>query len=652
MIWSVLISVLSFLITIGVGLWQYRIYRNTKRNLKIVKDFFPEVPDYTISSNNTISTLAGSDIKSLMVELNQYIESNKGTTDFSIIQNKTERRTDTVYEKATAQVSFPTYIGLMGTFVGVLLGLFGFSILGNEETRIDNLVHGVMVSMATSLFGLWLTTRGNRLSAETKEILDTRKNEFYDFLQNSLMPSLGTSMVAALDRLKNTLGKFEPSFSSVISNFESSFCGTIELFKDTFDDCTKNFGKEFRENSKLLNEGVDKMSHSVELINSNVDNQRQLLEEIRSTNMWDTLNKFVEVSGILEQTAKHIEGLRDVGKMIEEQVLALMTAQEDYTKSLAVPKVLTERINNLLDRFSDFEKSINNLGHAINSTELLGTKEMQDIEKHLARIDVQNSYAKRYADKQTEELENFFKTQNDSMEQLNDRYHRLMEEHGEKLAEVMKAAIETLKEKRDAFMRTINEAFDVAEVSTQFSHLAVLPELKERLAELERQLSDAHGEIARIASEQPSKEDISMITDLPKMKQNLSEANELLRNLAKTVAEGVSDERYNKIVSELDAIYNSLKSYNTAVDIIGQLNPSELSNVRAEQLEDVHASLSKVERELPKIGKRIADLSESTAVRPTEERVIQGFSDVTEMLERIETALKKKNRPRKDDNGE
>ena len=594
MIWSIVISVISVILVLCIGYVQISIFRRTKRNLLAAKGFFPENDDYIIFGEDDgikrISTTARGDINSLIDELNQYLKSNKGTADFSIMQNKTERRTDAIIEQATARVSFPTYIGLIGTFLGVLIGLIGF-LIGGEDSGVKNLVIGVIISMTTSFLGLILTTYGNHLSAKAKDVIDERKNEFYDFLQNRLMPSLGTSMVAALNTLKNTLGSFKETFSSVISEFESSFHDTIKLFKKTFDECTVNFGNEFRDNSVLLNQGVDKMSHSVELINSNVDNQRQLLEEIRSSNMWDTLNKFVEVSGILEQSAKHIEGLRDVGKMIEEQVLSLMTAQEEYTKSLAIPKVLTERINNLLDRVSTFEKNINNLGVAIGSTELLGTKEMQDIQKHLDRISKQNFLAEKHADTQSHELEKFFEAQRKSIGELNERYHRLMEEHGEKLAEVMDAAIKSLNDKKEAFLRAIDEAFDVAKVNTQFSHLETLPRLESALKKLEEQLSAEHAEMVGIAAKSPTREDMRPLNSLVKIESSVSSIEESSRNNN----ESLDYVREKMSSSDLDDRLQQLVTIgNTLADIVAK-TPTREDMRPLNSLVKIESSVSSIE---------------------------------------------------------
>ena len=180
--------------------------------LENAKEFFLETSQYKIVEINGEKTISVGNVegnlKTLIIELNKYISRNRGTTDFSVIQNKTERYANSIFEDATSNIAFPTYMGLQGTFIGVFLGLLGFvlpnliGISSDEESDVSRLVIGVVVSMITSFFGLWYTTKSNKRATINKKIMDERKNQFYDFIQNELMPALGTSVVAALTQLK------------------------------------------------------------------------------------------------------------------------------------------------------------------------------------------------------------------------------------------------------------------------------------------------------------------------------------------------------------------------------------------------------------------------------------------------------------------
>lgn len=213
--------VLSGCITVCFFCWQLKAYQRNKIAAKNMLDFFlaDSTSDYKLDENQdghkTISCvcdeeslLESTSLQKLIEELNKYLRQNVGTTDFAVIQNKTERFTETIYENSTSSLSMPTYIGLMGTFTGVFIGLFIFSIniFGlDDDGKIRGLINGVIISMLTSLFGLVLTTKSNHKASNAKKIMDERKNVFYDFIQNELMPSLGTSVVESLAKLKDTI---------------------------------------------------------------------------------------------------------------------------------------------------------------------------------------------------------------------------------------------------------------------------------------------------------------------------------------------------------------------------------------------------------------------------------------------------------------
>lgn len=155
---------------------QWWFYKETKTFVTLYKDFFKRKNDYFYSTSslevgkeNVVQLdevgADNSDLNMLIGEINHYIAKTKGTTDFSIIQNKVERKIAMRRDQALAKLSFPTHLGLMGTFLGVFLGiitfLWGFDgVNGITDESIQNLLAGVLVSMSTSFF--WFTFNYNQ----------------------------------------------------------------------------------------------------------------------------------------------------------------------------------------------------------------------------------------------------------------------------------------------------------------------------------------------------------------------------------------------------------------------------------------------------------------------------------------------------------
>ena len=467
---------------------QKKYYDENMSRLEKARDFFLANPTYsvvTVGKDKAIDeTNINGELLSLVKELNKYMSRNKGTTDFSIIQNKTERFANTIYENASSNLAFPTYMGLMGTFIGVFMGLvgfvlpdflneFGFDIISDEESNITRLVYGVIVSMVTSFIGLYFTTRSNKTATEYKRIMDERKNIFYDFIQNELMPVLGMSVVAALTQLKETLTHFHESFDVITNNFER-----------TFNNCTSKFGKEFEKNIVAVGQAASQLGSSIEIVNRNVENQQMLLQELRSDGMIMALDHFIDAGKQFKESTDAIKDLNVIRTELSSTVTTLMNVQRDYNSSLVVPKLIAERLNNILERVSTFEDSVNVLGESIKQTQMLGNSEMTLIKEHLDNIKRKDDIASEYQETANEELKSLFDTEINTIKVLHQQYISAVAEYGDGFRGLMDQITDAIKEKKDEFMRTLQDAFDIAELNTEFAHLNSLPEIKEQVEAL------------------------------------------------------------------------------------------------------------------------------------------------------------------------
>ena len=92
---SLIISIATFIIAFGVQLYYF--FGNQKK-LDTVRNFFVKKREYEVYGEAEDSQLnpdvaeEGSSLHTLIKELNEYTKKNHGTTDFSVIQNKTDRK--------------------------------------------------------------------------------------------------------------------------------------------------------------------------------------------------------------------------------------------------------------------------------------------------------------------------------------------------------------------------------------------------------------------------------------------------------------------------------------------------------------------------------------------------------------------------------
>lgn len=479
---SFFVSLLVFIIFLCIQGFYF--FGNMKK-LEAVRKFFVKKRDYEVygeaedSQLNASVAEEGSSLHTLIKELNEYTRKNHGTTDFSVIQNKTERKVSVMYENATSKLAFPTYLGLMGTFLGVFCGLLSFnwglfnSVDGITDLAISNLIWGVLVSMSTSFIGLLLTTVSNHIAADTQKIVGEDKNEFYEFIQNELMPTLGVSMVAALNKLHQTINLFEPSFNRV-----------IEKFQTTFDSCTQRFGNAFEQNVTIVSEAVRVMGENMDKINKNVDLNERLIQTMQSEDLQRTLEVFIDASysyGLIVDRTRKFE---EIASLLEKRVVELIDTQRRYNESLEIPLSIANKLNGILVRVSDFEKSINALGKSIQSTQLLGNSEIELVKEQLTAINKKQKIAMRYIDISDEHLEDIFKLQNEAIRKLNNKFEESLVGYAERFEGVLDKLAEEMQKRRAEIVSAIEEKFSLDQIQQEFSQLSKLKKIEELLASI------------------------------------------------------------------------------------------------------------------------------------------------------------------------
>ncbi len=474
---TIIVAVVVFLGFLGL---QLKFFFETKKYSNRFKNFFNRESDYDTYQKEdgkeliTQLKLVGaedSDLNKLIVEINHYVAKTKGTTDFSVIQNKVERKLNMRYDQTVAKLAFPTYLGLMGTFLGVFIGismfLRGFDGANNvTDESIKNLLLGVLVSMSTSLIGLLLTTINNARASESRKNIEEDKNEFYDFVQTELMPSLDVSMVLAITKLHETVGKFEPAFDRVISRFQ-----------DTFDKCTKAFGDSFEQNVTTVSNAVDVMGKNMDKINENISLQKQLLVTLKSDEIVKGLERYIEASNNFVSITKSLDKFEEARRMMLAATQEAINIQNTYSESLKVPREVAVRINQILDRIKDFEENINNLGTQLERREILSNDVVNAIQDQVKGISKKGKIADKYLDMADGKLEDLFKAQTEVIENMNKRYKQALEGHIDGFEEMLKRQTSELEELHKAFMTAINEKLNIGEIQTDFASLRKINEI-------------------------------------------------------------------------------------------------------------------------------------------------------------------------------
>ena len=486
-IFSWIVSGIAFLICLY---FQVKFYRETQRYRNLFHDFFKRTERYStfktiidINSGEDITQLKqvgseGSDLNKLISEINHYVAKTKGTTDFSVIQNKVERKLNMRYDQSVAKLAFPTYIGLMGTFLGVFMGIlmfiFGFnSADGITDDAIKNLLIGVLVSMSTSLCGLAFTTKNNAEAGESRKKVEEDKNDFYDFVQTELMPSLDVSMVLAIQHLHETVDRFEPAFN-----------GVIDRFQKTFDTCTKAFGDSFEKNVTAVASAVDIMGKNMDKINQNIQLQEQLLTTLKSGDVVRGMDKYIEAANHFVSITQSLNKFEEARRMMLAAAQESINLQNSFSDSLKIPREVAVRINQILDRIKEFENSVNRLGGQLDRREILGNDVVNSIGDQIRGISKKGKIADKYLEMADGKLEDLFKEQVKVISTMNNRYKEAIEKHIEGFETLLSEQTAEIKKRHKEFTDAIEEKISIEEVHKDFSNLRKLTDIFEQLKTL------------------------------------------------------------------------------------------------------------------------------------------------------------------------
>lgn len=185
--------------------------------------------------------------------LNMYLMRNKGgVADFHLVKDVVERHTDTIEQEIQMTQSTPLYLGLMGTMLGVIVGLVlfvfninfatpsvsdGFTVssdsLSSMTGGINELLIGISIGMVASVVGLYLTVQNTtKAFKEAKVMVEARKNDFYTFIQTELLPVLSQNVTASLHSLQMNLTHFNNDFSANLKNLSGLMTKNYDALRD------------------------------------------------------------------------------------------------------------------------------------------------------------------------------------------------------------------------------------------------------------------------------------------------------------------------------------------------------------------------------------------------------------------------------------
>lgn len=405
-----LILIIAIVAVIGILWLQFKCFNSTKKGIEDLKNFFPSIDKVALKECTTnkdaiadrftlrqvaqnppskkdevdmtdddvnvslITTAGGSKaFKEVVFETNEYLCKNVGTSaDLGVLQDICDKKLEVKENAVKSTLNLPLFIGLGGTFIGIIIGVIGFAFdlnslfdststapeteqvaampvandniteigatpssetsqeeSGDETNSLQFLLIGIGCAMAASLCGLILMVYNTAINyRQATADLDTKRNEYFDFLRRELMPTLANSMSSSLNSLKSVLGHF-----------------------------VDKFGKN-----------LDAYADSAELLNENLEKQHLVLTQIQDMGMTRMANRVASAFVQLNEAADALNTFHQY--------------QQDLNTTIHQVQGGVAQIDTLIAKFDSFISALSSVANAQGTAIALQQQFKEAIEQH------------------------------------------------------------------------------------------------------------------------------------------------------------------------------------------------------------------------------------------------------------------------------
>jgi predicted nucleic acid-binding Zn-ribbon protein len=374
-----------------------------KVNISLIK--------YRGQQNDTLSDILNS--------VNGYLLRNKGAvSDFNLVKDIVDRNIDKVDDEIGNNLPTPLYLGLMGTMLGIVGGLFfmpeisadaleraadilpgaaenASSALNNASDNkealggIDALLNGVKIAMFASVSGLALTILSNYFFFRARRQVEHQKHGFFTFIQTRLLPILSKNTSSSIYSLQTNLLKFNRDFTTNMNSFSS----TVNEVRQTFD-------------SQLQVVQELKRIDVANIAKYNIDVMQQLQNSFKKLQdlaaYLDNMNGFIgntrELNLAINQQLQKVGELSEIINRFDSNA-GTISDNSTYLKSHFKNFDAREQI--ISDRIADFDS---NTGKMIDNLEISFHKRLQEFNDK--DVEISSGFEKLFDDlrKKTREV--------------------------------------------------------------------------------------------------------------------------------------------------------------------------------------------------------------------------------------------------------
>lgn len=414
------------LVVIGaVIIIQILVFFKVTNRISKLNNYFPDIRKLSIRNKDvefdkdnlinvdyiqpSVTETTSLEFKETVESTNSYLQNNKGSAaDFNIIKDITERHIDTIINSINNTISAPLFLGLAGTFFGIIYGLsfLDFSSTQNgvsviTDDSINSLITGVITAMFASAAGLILTLINsawlykNALYNNEKD-----KNTYYDFIQSKLLPKLSKDVSDSLGSLKSNLDHFNNRFGENLVNYKDSFA----------------------------------------LLNDNLIKQKDFLEAIQAVGLRKLSTQIVKTFEQINDSSNEFHSFQGYQKELNKNVSASIGILKEY--------------NQVSETFGNFNKNLDVVtGHIVESSDFYHEFK-QFLENHFSEVE----FRKNVFTNSIEQIDNVLSTKLKELSEKTLEQKDLYNEQWRSTVDILNKDILTLFSKMTEYVQSEAES--------------------------------------------------------------------------------------------------------------------------------------------------------------------------------------------------
>ncbi|MCR5455990.1 MAG: hypothetical protein K6F33_13475 [Bacteroidales bacterium] len=361
---------LLIIVIIAIIVGQAVIFSKLKTKITKFKEVFKHPCNKADNNTITFHNKANDTFIVIVTCINAYIENNGNrANDYHLMQDIVERNCDGKEEEIQSQIPTTLYLGLIGTMLGIIIGITelfsggGLSELlaGTVQTNaIENMLKGVAVAMVASAAGITFTTVLTFIFKNAKAKNANDKNIFLSWIQANLLPSMSSDVNTALDKMSTALSDFNSQFADNTKNLNDTLsivARTAKLQAKLYLLIKKlDIAEMAKANVKVykaLKDSTDEITYLAQMLHSSQEyvNEVRLLNESldkseQRTKMFEEMGNFFksELSAVEERKKMFLNTIDEIDKEHVGQFNKLAGNFESKTENAV--KEITEKFKN------------------------------------------------------------------------------------------------------------------------------------------------------------------------------------------------------------------------------------------------------------------------------------------------------------------